>query len=569
MTVKMPVSRRHAGSRRTTPKLTLFLNQKKQSHQSPQHGQKKRKRVRLVLFMVVVVILQVILLRSVSIQNQIHDETTITVSESNNSVRISEPRNAKPPPPSSSQSQTTTVNHHEVSQVNNGAAMEQHVKRHPSPKSTVFSESSLLYSQPPQLEDFPQWIQDYVKWHQQARQEFPDMELFDNPKAPPLLIRTCLGLCGGLHDRIGQLPWDLYLAHKTKRVLLIAWQRPRSLENFLLPNDHHLLFLDWRVPEQAMFGFEDIRRVRNETQMFEGFPEANPTDEFFRKDFDTALERATVGSFSKIRVLRHRLLGHLYQDVLEERLQKEMLPAVAGDPQSLHISPLFGKIFWLFFRPSPPVHAKFVQVMKELQLVPQAYTAVHCRVRHPKAFSYGANIVGKNPAYPADKTGLPWEGETRQAALGVALKALQCAKSLTIDNGNKVYFLSDSNDLVSHIIQELPLTNDDASNTSYNWTLPQLQQLVSKNTNGHLEVLSRDPKEENAHIDRQKGRPPEAYYDTFVDLLVVIHAQCVVYGIGYYAAFGAKISGTTCQYIYQKETWGAQAIKGAEICPDE
>jgi hypothetical protein len=91
---------------------------------------------------------------------------------------------------------------------------------------------------------------------------------------------------------------------------------------------------------------------------------------------------------------------------------------------------------------------------------------------------------------------------------------------------------------------------------------------MSKNDKGGLEVLSRDPKEENAHIDRQKGRPPEAYYDTFVDLLVVMHAQCVVYGIGYYAAFGAKISGTICQYIYQKEAWGAQVNKEAEICPD-
>ncbi|CAJ1958244.1 unnamed protein product [Cylindrotheca closterium] len=563
MTVKMPVFRRH-GFQRTTPKLTLL---KKELQKSPQHSQKKRKRVRLVLFLAVVVILQVVLLRSVKIENQIHDETAVI--DPNNGIKLSEERNSKSSLPFS-QHQTTTND--QVNQFKGATG-----NRQPSLASSVVSESSLLYSKPPQLNDFPQWIQDYVQWHQKVRQEFPGMELFDNPNAPPLLIRTCLGLCGGLHDRIGQLPWDLYLAHKTKRLLLISWQRPRSLENFLLPSP----LLDWRVPSQAQFGFDDIRKVRNETQMFEGFPEANPTDEFFQKDFDIALERAMVGSYSKIRVLRHRFLGHLYQDVLEERLLKEEL---MPDSSSLHIAPLFGKIFWLFFRPSPPVHAKFVQVLEELQLTPQAYTAVHCRVRHPKAFSYGATVLGKNPAYPADKTGLPWEGETREAALGVALKALQCAKSLTTagdndtggnnnNNKNKVYFLSDSNDLVSHICQELP--SGGSSSISYNWTLPELQHLVVSNKkqtnddNDHgLTVLSRDPTEENAHIDRQKGRPPEAYYDTFVDLLVVMHAQCVVYGVGYYAAFGAKISGTPCQYIYQKEAWGAQSNKEAEICPD-
>ncbi|KAL3939808.1 MAG: hypothetical protein SGBAC_005535 [Bacillariaceae sp.] len=551
--------------RRTTPKLTLFLNQnKKQLQKSPQHGQNKSKRMRLILlFVVAVVTLQVILLRSVSIQNQIHEEITNTFSDQD-AVRISEPRKAKPLASVQSESATTIKQDSQV----NGAAT----------NSAVLSESSLLlYSKPVQPDDFPQWIQDYVKWHQQVRQEFPGMQLFENPNAPPLLIRTCLGLCGGLHDRIGQLPWDLYLARKTKRLLLIAWQRPRSLENFLLPPSEGDLLVDWRVPEQAKFGFDDIRRVRNETELFKGFPEANPTDEFFQQDFDAALERATVGSYSKIRILRFRFLGHLHQGVLEERLQKEELLR-SDDPSLLHTAPLFGKIFWLFFRPSPPVHAKFSKVMEKLQLLPQAYTAVHCRVRHPKAFSYGATVLGKNPAYPADKTGLPWEGETRQAALGVALKALQCAKSLSSGvanantnangSGNKVYFLSDSNDLVSHIVQELPSSAADSS-TSKNWTLPELQELVgsTKHANG-LEVLSRDPMEENAHIDRQKGRPPEAYYDTFVDLLVVMHAQCVVYGIGYYAAFGAKVSGTTCQYLYQKEAWGAQAMKGAEICPD-
>ena len=32
----------------------------------------------------------------------------------------------------------------------------------------------------------------------------------------------------------------------------------------------------------------------------------------------------------------------------------------------------------------------------------------------------------------------------------------------------------------------------------------------------------------------------------------------MTFGIGYYAMFATKISGTTCKYLYQQESWGIQ-----------
>ena len=107
----------------------------------------------------------------------------------------------------------------------------------------------------------PKWITDYVKWHQEVRAKFPGDELFTNKDAPKLLVRTCLGICGGLHDRLGQLPWDIYLAMRLNRVLLMAWSRPKELEHFLLPpivNDEQTLAIDWTIPESQKFGFDDI-----------------------------------------------------------------------------------------------------------------------------------------------------------------------------------------------------------------------------------------------------------------------------------------------------------------------
>lgn len=446
-----------------------------------------------------------------------------------------------------------------------------------SSSSSSSSSLQLAYDTPPNLELLPQWIREYLIWHDTIRKRYPGMELFTNPNAPKLLIRTCLGLCGGLHDRLGQLPWDLYLANATGRVLLLAWQRPRSLEEFLVPN-----IIDWSVPTEAQFGFDDIRRVRDHTEFFQGYPEAHPTDEFWNTQLDQAIQRATTGEFQDVRILRHRILGHLGQDVLEQRLAK----MDDDNHRSLHQPPVFGTLFWTFFKPSAPVDAQIRSIYQELKLTPYDYTAVHCRVRHPKAFDYGKTVLGKNNKYPADKTGLPWEGPTRQAALVVATMALKCANTISkktnttkptgleTENQSKIYFLSDSNDLVRHVAVEL---QDPRFVMANHTEIDQdLYHQVAGNSSrsSSNKVVARDVTLETAHLDRQKGRSPEHYYSTFVDLVLVMHAHCVVYGIGYYAAFGVKLktsppSGSeSCSYIYQAEKWHSQAEKQAQPCPE-
>jgi hypothetical protein len=427
------------------------------------------------------------------------------------------------------------------------------------------------------LEQLPQWIQTYIAWHAATRRKYPGMKLFTDPEAPNIVMRTCLGLCGGLHDRIGQLPWDLYLAYKTNRVLLLSWQRPKELEHFLIPALG--AGFNWTVPHEAKYGFSDMKHVgdghRTRTdlkQLFEDMPEDHPTDEFWEVDVDKAIERATTGEFQHVKVLRHRILGHLGEEELDQRLEKLTAESRTVPYTSIHTAPLFGQVFWLFFRPSPAVDTTFRDILKEFQLVPYKYTAVHCRVRHPKATQYGITIMGKNPKYPADKTGLPWEGPTKQFAVDVAFRAIACAHTLHTGNNEStterepMYFLSDSNDLVRHVAHELsdPLYVAAARKNSSEVVDPNLFHVVSQER-----IVARDSTVENAHLDRQKGRDPPAYYGTFIDLLLAIHAHCVVYGIGYYAVFSAKVSGTTCKLLYQKEAWGKQVGKQTQICTPE
>jgi len=549
----------------------------------------------VVLIVGMVLSLQLLLLSNTSQWNM---TTKVTLTVESESIRIrtrDRHRDSSSASSVSSRARAGSTPSGNKNPSHQAAALRQQESQNHHPSNHTFQYLYDAESPMELLHNLPAWIRNYVTWHSQMRRQFPGMQLFEHPDAPPVLIRVCLGVCGGLHDRLGQLPWDLYLANATQRVLLIAWQRPRSLEHFLVPNDPTQL-LDWTVPPNFHFGFDDMHRVRNVTGLFQGYPEDHPTDDFWNYNVDAALERAISGEFRHEKVLRHRILGHLGEDALQQRLNRVV---GAGATDLVHTAPQFGRIFWVFFRPSDPVQQWMQTIVHDLQFQPQQYTAVHCRVRHPKATSYGNHILGKNPKYPADKTGLPWEGDTRQFALDVAKTALECSRRLNTHTGVPpkqeppssphqqqqqplpVYFLSDSNDLVRHVALEL--TNPEfvqANRSQLDMELldlieqqQQQQQVPSKPTTTTTSLIkpwirARDVTEETAHLDRQKGRPVSAYYATFVDLMLVIHARCVVYGIGYYAAFGAKISGAPCQYLYQQEAWGNQAQKGAQVCPN-
>lgn len=271
--------------------------------------------------------------------------------------------------------------------------------------------------------NLPLWIQNYLSWHRKMRFEYPGSMLFSHPDAPKLLIRTCLGLCGGLNDRLGQLPLDLYLANQTNRLLLLHWHRPVSIENFLQPNE-----IDWSVPNSTIGFFanksvrvtrEEMKIVRSYKELFHGFDDDQPGQDFWEKPFDTCLNRAIVGDFRNEKVLRHNLLGHLNEDKLEARLR------ALGESDMIHSTTSFGNIFWMFFRPVSSVKEQIQNIFNELGLKKGKYSCVHCRVRHPKAVPQNARFKGKVEEYTADKTGLPWNGDSKRVSLN--LFELKCS----------------------------------------------------------------------------------------------------------------------------------------------
>jgi len=402
----------------------------------------------------------------------------------------------------------------------------------------------------------PQWIVDYMAWHTEMRKQFPGRSLFEHPNAPKILVRICLGLCGGLHDRLGQLPYDLYLANRTGRVLLINWSRPRALENFLVPSGP----IDWSIDESIEgWGFDNMVPIRALPKLFqeEGIKEQAPDMNCNKTKYDMA-ERAIRSANDKDdllydRVLTFSFLGHLCEHSLEYRLRER------GETDMIHSTATFGNIFRAFFRPSKPVQEYIDKSVTRLGLMEtstESYSALHCRVRHPKARPAGGVVVGKNLKYPADKTGLPFEGANRAFAIATATRALQCFGSLPKQGQmiEPLYFLSDSNDLVTYISRNLKNQSFIEENASFFHDSSVDEKALEAVRS--VDIRAREAIEENAHIDRQKGRQPSEYYSTFVDLYIAMGARCVIYGIGYYASFAAKISNTECVMSYTREEWG-------------
>ena len=129
---------------------------------------------------------------------------------------------------------------------------------------------------------------------------------------------------------------------------------------------------------------------------------------------------------------------------------------------------------------------------------------------------------------------------------------------------HKTTVFSDSNDLVRYMAHEL--TDPDYLKQNATFFQNDTDKAALKAIE-NTRLVARDARDENAHIDRQKGREAPAYYGTFVDFLLAVNARCVTYGIGYYAIFATKISGIDCKLVYQEEEWGGREGTKIALAP--
>jgi hypothetical protein len=207
---------------------------------------------------------------------------------------------------------------------------------------------------------------------------------------------------------------------------------------------------------------------------------------------------------------------------------------------------LYSKIWHSLFAPSVGLQKELDKIFAESNLLqPGHYTATHVRTRHPARYKDGREPAGKNGS-TADRSGLPWEGDLMEMAIQAGIHAVNCSRLLLGAPEEPIYFFSDSEELVQHMVMggSSPLNA-----TSGNATIvSQLNQLTLSVTRA-VKVVSRDTSDLPAfHIDYNDhgDLPVEAFYSTYIDLYMGAMARCVSYGVGNYAYLSTKISATTC-----------------------
>jgi len=379
--------------------------------------------------------------------------------------------------------------------------------------------------------DVPEWIDSYFAWHREMRHKFPDRQLFEHPDAPNLIVRVCTLKCGGLNDRITGLPLDLYVANLTRRVLLVKWTHPMALEEFMVPSK-----VDWTVPSGV--GFDTAKQINS-----------IPSFTFYRGGGQMvidAVENALTGDLSTTKVFTSSCLAG---NVLME---------------SLNVPPAFGYIFNSFFKPSPRVRTIMNEIVSKYNLRNGMYTAVHCRVRHPKGVPRCQGLAGREGGQ-ADSSGISFQqnftlghchpnetgllfGRYMDFAVNIATHAIDCAHYISQNVSDAIYLFSDSNDTLAFMTgEESPFAGSGVS--------------IASSYSPAVNVL---------HIDRQPGHKASDYYPVFVDLFLAAKAKCVSYGVGNYGLLAAKISGTKCKIQHRDFIWETGPIpesrKGSQ-CP--
>jgi hypothetical protein len=238
----------------------------------------------------------------------------------------------------------------------------------------------------------PEWLQEYIAWHGQQVQKLNP----ENWKEHKYLVMQCLesdDRCGGTADRLKPIPMLLYLAFQYNRILLIRWQRPCKLQEFLMPPPGGL---DWRVPDWM--------------------------------DKDEVLGSQPFGGDVK------HLLFHLKKHNASEIVVKSRYQSNNGGAEyyNEHVKgPSFANVYhdvWrAVFEPAPALANRIQDYLNRLSLQPGNYAAAHLRAVY-SVHSRSPHLIKQ------------W-----------AINAVQCASNLR--PGGPIYFCSDSKYAVE-VVQE-------------------------------------------------------------------------------------------------------------------
>ena len=187
---------------------------------------------------------------------------------------------------------------------------------------------------------------------------------------------------------------------------------------------------------------------------------------------------------------------------------------------------LMEHIFRDLFKPIPAMARNVNATMTKLGLVKGSYTTIHLRTRYPtsrlKHIMGQVNMSALSHGHFAPKSYL----------MQLTNNALECGYLL--DTKRPKVFISDSNDLIDHVIEN---------------------KMNVRGTQILILGVKQRPNIDNTNVEN-------TFYPLFEDLLIMGGSSCVAHGLGSFEAFGAGLTGNRCGAVHRKFT-------GAPIkCPN-
>jgi hypothetical protein len=238
----------------------------------------------------------------------------------------------------------------------------------------------------------PQWMKDYFSWHRYQTSQITQ----NNWEQYRYCVMRCYdkdAKCGGTADRLKTVPLIVYWAARTKRIILIYWNRPTSLEAFLLPPEGGI---DWRVPDWMVRKVVHGRIVGN-------------VDKFPEKFLRTRTGDITINT-----KLQSYNGGSLYYN------------ANVGGPR---FEEIFHEVWRTMFTPSLPIQKIIQEHLLRFNLRPGEYAAAHLRGQYGKIVRRDAQLHR------------------------MAENAINCASNLRPEG--PIYFASDSKIVIDHVVGTL------------------------------------------------------------------------------------------------------------------
>jgi len=389
----------------------------------------------------------------------------------------------------------------------------------------------------------PKWIADYMDWHREVRSTHPAFNGDKKATIPPLYVVYCgrdrnhtarKSEYGGLHDRLGSIPFDLYIANQTKRLLLYVWDSPMSLETFLVPNH-----LNWRLQMNH-------RMLLNAAPTFFDVPTLQPWNKsFWSTDLPKAIRR---GRNHAIPVFASFAVAHNGEYHLENALKK------LGETDMIHRSPTFGWIWHKLFKPSPGLEKYLQKSRKAMNLTKGKYTAIHIRLHYPRLIDLAKSKrlrlksaddpkMFKEISFDRGDSGIIFSGDGKNFSVDIGLHSIQCARKLNGKNDDEpLYLMADANYLVDYLVQQSRggTQNDELDQHAHT----QLSQVT---------ILARpDIHQRNLHIDAHAhfGNATD-FFPAFADLYLAMESRCITFGYGGFGRFAMQLSNNTCYSQHQ------------------